>query len=97
MTKFKTITEAQLNDWEWDENHIFDVHLLSKHLIDWFNNIPQDSDEEFEFLKWDEDHALVQLSAPYWWCEVDMDEMDQAVVDKLHMKKEWVDQILCNG
>jgi len=65
--------------------------------MDWFKNIPEDTDEEFEFSKWDEELVLIRFPAPDWGCEVDLDELDQAVLDKLHLKMEWIEDMPCNG
>lgn len=86
----------------WDECHIFEIYLRSEHLIDWFKNIPESEspDDEFSFQKWDNQIVLVNCDAPYWMDDLDddgIDELDQAVLDRLHLKPEWVDQILCNG
>ena len=98
-SKFKTITGGHLIDWEWDENHMFDIELRAEHLIDWFNNIPpvEEEDNEYEFTKWDDKTVLIRYPCPYWWTEVDRDELDLAVLDKLYLKPEWVDAMPCNG
>ena len=100
MTKFKTITQEQLDDWAWDENHMFDIQLRVKHLIDWFNNIPSMDDdyEEYTFRKCNDETVLISYPARWWMCgEVDPDELDQAVLDRLHLKMEWIKQMPCNG
>ena len=99
MTKFKTITQEQLDSWEWDDNHMFDIQLRVKHLIDWFNNIPSmdTDDEEYTFRKYDDETVLISYPAPEWMCEVDLDELDQAVLDRLYLKKEWIEDMPCNG
>lgn len=97
MSKYKTISDERLNDWEWDECHIFEIYFRSEHLIDWFKNIPDCQDNEFSFRKLDDQIVLIHCEAPYWIGDLDDDgieELDQIVLDRLHLKPEWVRQML---
>jgi len=101
MSKFKTITDEQFQEWTPDGEHCFDVYIFAKNFTDWLKNIPE-CDEygrniELDFRKWDDDMLITTYEAPDWWCDVDRDELEQAVCDKLHLKMEWVDGMACNG
>ena len=102
MTKFKTITQEQLDTWEPDGEHCFDIELRVEHLIDWFNNLPSMQDDgheydEFSFSKYDDQIVMINCPAPTWMHEVDLDELDQAVLDRLYLKMEWIEDMPCNG
>ena len=102
MTKFKTITDEQLEDWNWDEAHIYTIEINKKHLLKWFNNTPFDEDDdenypEFDFKKVGKDRFKVNVTRPDWGCDADEDELEQAVLDRVHLKKEWVEDMHCDG
>ena len=40
MTKYKTITQEQIDKWVLDDgDYMFDITMSANHLIDWFNNL----------------------------------------------------------
>ena len=100
MTKFKTITQEQLDCWIPDGNHAFDVHVYKNHLVDWFENIEEEDEEGYLndfFIKKSDDMLVISCDMPDWGSQVDRDELEQAVLEKLFLKREWVDQMPCNG
>lgn len=103
MTKFKTITDEQLEDWNWDEAHIYTIVIHKKHLLKWFNNTPLDDEydwenyPEFDFKKNSKNTFYVTVSRPDWANDVDGDELEQAVLESVHLKKEWVEDMSCDG
>ena len=102
MTTFKTITQEQLDTWKPDGEHVFDIELRAEHFMDWLNNIPSMDEEgheydDYTFSKYDDEIVMINYPAPEWMCEVDLDELDQAVLDKLHLKMEWIEDMPCNG
>tara|TARA_B100001057_G_scaffold471841_1_gene534540 strand:- start:476 stop:664 length:189 start_codon:yes stop_codon:yes gene_type:complete len=49
MSKYKSITQEQLDNWKPDGEHSFDIQLRSEHLADWFNNIPSMNEDGHEY------------------------------------------------
>ena len=100
-SKYETITDAQLAAWEWDENHMIHITIPKEHLLDWFNHVEiNDEDDDqfnFDFTKYDEDTFMISESNPDFWTECSDEDFEQAVLDKLNLKKEWVDGMTVDG
>ena len=64
------------------------------------SEIDYEGDEaEFEFEKFDDETILITHPVPLWWCdpEVDRGALEEAILEKLFLKKEWVKSFACNG
>ena len=100
-SKYQTITDAQLAAWEWDEDHMIHITILRENLLDWFDNVEVDEDEEddfsFEFEKYDEDTLLITEPNPDFWTECSRDDFEKAVLDRLHLKQEWIENMTVDG
>ena len=99
--KYKTITDAQLAGWEWDEDHMINIEMPKKHLLAWFDNVEFDEDEEddfsFGFEKYDKDTLLITEFNPDFWTECSQEDFEKAVLDRLHLKKEWIESMTVDG
>lgn len=99
--KYKTITDAQLAGWEWDEDHMINIEMPKKYLLAWFDNVEFDEDEEddfsFDFEKYDKDTLLITEFNPDFWTECSQEDFEKAVLDRLHLKKEWIESMTVDG
>ncbi|MDB4484609.1 hypothetical protein N9026_00170 [bacterium] len=102
-SKYKTITDAQLAAWEWDENHTIHINMSKERLLDWFDNVPviedEPEDEKFDFVysKDDGDEILITESNPDFWTECSQEDFEQAVLDRFHLKAEWLTNFTVDG
>ena len=97
--RYKTITDAQLAEWKWDDDHMIHIVMPKKHLLDWFDNVHADEDEgfEFDFEKYDEDFLVITEPNPEFWTECSQEDFEQAVLDRLNLKEEWIDSMTVDG
>ena len=54
---------------------------------------------EFEFDKFDDETILITYPVSLWWCdpEVDRGALEEAILEKLLLRREWVKSFACNG
>ena len=97
MTSYKTITEEQIKDWEWDENHMLSIFIPREHLMTWIDSVSVEDDFEFDFGKFDDETFRVHAFCPTFWCECDREEFEQVVLDQFRLKKEWIEYISVDG
>ena len=100
-SKYQTITDAQLAEWAWDEEHMIHITILRENLLAWFDNVEVDEEEQddfsFEFEKQDEDTLLITEPNPDFWTECSREDFEAAVLDRLHLKKEWIENMTVDG
>lgn len=98
---YPTITKEQLEDWDWDENHMISIFIPREHLMTWIDSVPSaediDDDFDFEFTKFDDETFRVSDFCPTFWTECSAEDFEQAVLDKYHLKKEWIEYISVDG
>ena len=93
MAKYKTITQEQIDEWQYDEEHGFYITMPAKHLVDWFYNLPTLPESPACCFERYEDMVLIEEPCPVWWTECDENELYLAVLRKLFLKEEWIDRI----
>ena len=97
--RYKTITDAQLAEWKWDDEHMIHIVMPKKHLLDWFENVRVDEDArfEFDFEKYDDDFLVITEPNPEFWTECSQEDFEQAVLDRLRLKEEWIGSMTVDG
>ena len=91
-----------------DEAHTFHILLPLKHFPEWFAakhttaEVEDDyeldyEDAQFDFEKYDDETIQVIHPVPTFWTEVDREELEEAILKKLYLKREWIVEMTCDG
>ena len=53
--------------------------------------------DDYRFSKMDNETVLIQYEAPIWMQDVDSEELEQTILNRLHLKMDWIEDMPCNG